>query len=85
MTLYILNVDSYIYMGNVSNNIRATLSFQVRAAGLMVRGVTGTTSVWPALKSPTAASAASRAWRTSAPHEPRQVPYTPTVIIIKEN
>lgn len=47
--------------------------FQALAAGLMVRGVTGTTYVWPAPKFPTAASAALRAWKTSAPHEQRQV------------
>lgn len=51
----------------------------------MVRGVTGTTYVWPVLKFPTVASAASRAWKTSAPHEPRQVLHTVTAMIMIEN
>lgn len=55
------------------DNINVTFSFQAPAAGSMARGASGTLSAWPVLKFPTAALAASRAWKTSAPHEQRQV------------
>lgn len=45
---------------------------QGRAAGLMDSAVTGTSSGWPAERSRTAASAALKTWRTSAPRGPRQ-------------
>lgn len=44
---------------------------QERGVGSMASAVSGTSSVWPAVKYRTAASAASRTWRTSARLEQR--------------
>lgn len=51
---------------------------QVLAAGLMASGASGTIYVWLVPKFPTVASAALRAWRTSAAREQRQVPQVVT-------
>lgn len=56
---------------HLKNTVFCNWLEQEQGAGSMASAVSGTSSVWPAVKCRTAASAASRTWRTSARLEPR--------------